>query len=153
MPDLPASAVAPVVGVVVVGHGTTATALVAAARGIVTGSALVDIHVVDAGVGEDQALRDRLGASLAAADHGAGVLMITDVFGASPCSCGLRLASGHSCVAVTGLSLAMLLKLASLDRHSMSPQQLATACADTGKRAVTVVPSDPATNPTVKAPS
>jgi mannose/fructose-specific phosphotransferase system component IIA len=45
---------------------------------------------------------------------------------------------------LSGLNLAMLLKLAALDRRKLSPQALAHACADSGRRAVHVVETTPA---------
>lgn len=125
------------VGVVVVGHGRSASALLSAAEGIL-GGALADVIAVDAGVGEDAALRERLGAAVTAADRGAGVLLVADMFGASPCACGIRMAAGHPIAVLAGLNLAMLLKLATLDRAALAPAELAQACSDSGRRAITV---------------
>lgn len=133
------------VGVVVVGHGRSASALLAAAEGIVGPPALQGVIAVDAGAGEDADLRARMCDAVVAADRGAGVLLIADMFGASPCSCGIRMASGHPLSVVAGLNLAMLLKLATLDRAALAPAELATACSDSGRRAITV--STPSTTP------
>jgi PTS system mannose-specific IIA component len=84
--------------------------------------------------------------AVVAADRGRGVLMIADMFGASPCSCGIRMASGHPLSVVAGLNLAMLLKLATLDRAALAPAELAAACSDSGRRAIAV--STPNTSPT-----
>ena len=81
-------------------------------------------------------LKATLCKAIARADQGRGVLMIVDLFGASPCTCGLRERAEHELVVLSGLNLAMLLKLATLDRRSCSPNALAQACAASGARAV-----------------
>lgn len=126
------------VGVVLVGHGSTATQLLEAAQGIVGAGALAGVTAVDAGVGQTPELARRLCDVITAADHGAGVLLVVDLLGSSPCTCGLRESIGHSVAVVSGLNLAMLLKLATLDRQSLSPSELASACAASAQRAVTV---------------
>ncbi|MCA9638185.1 MAG: hypothetical protein KC420_19285 [Myxococcales bacterium] len=130
------------VGVVIVGHGSTASQLLEAARGIVGGDALDDVVAVDAGAGQTPELAQRLFAEIGAADHGAGVLLVVDLLGASPCSCGLREGVGHSLALLSGLNLAMLLKLASLDRASLGPTELAAACAASAQRSVTIRPPE-----------
>nr|MBA3548850.1 hypothetical protein [Nannocystis sp.] len=104
------------------------------------------VIAVDADAGETAELRARMCDAVVAADHGSGVLLIADMFGASPCSCGIRMASGHPLSVVAGLNLAMLLKLATLDRAALTPAELATACSDSGRRAITV--STPSTTTT-----
>lgn len=125
------------VGVVLVGHGRTASGLLEAARGILGPDALPGAIAVDAGAGETSELRTRLAAALAAADRGAGVLLVADVYGASPCSCGIREAAGPL-VVLSGLSLAVLLKLAVVDREGQGPEAVANACAESARRALAV---------------
>ena len=132
------------VGVVLVGHGRSASALLGAAEGIVGGEALAGVVAVDAGAGETSDLRTRMCDAVLAADHGAGVLMIADMYGSSPCSCGIRMAAGHPLVVLAGLNLAMLLKLATLDRAALAPAELAAACGDSGRRAIAVTHQSPA---------
>jgi PTS system mannose-specific IIA component len=152
--------VAPAVGVVLVGHGRTASELLAAAAGIVGPDALEGVQAVDAGTGQTPKLDDDLCGVLAQADQGAGVLLLVDLWGASPYSCARRQAEGRRAVILSGLNLAMLLKLAALDRHRVEPEALAQACADSGRRAVDVQflspkmaapPTDPP-NPSIDRP-
>ena len=136
------------VGVVLVGHGRSASALLGAAEGIVGSEALPGVVAVDAGAGETSDLRVRMCDAVLAADQGAGVLMIADMYGASPCSCGIRMAAGHPLVVLAGLNLAMLLKLATLDRAALAPAELAAACGDSGRRAIAIsTPNPPAEGP------
>jgi len=134
---VPVVPVVPVVGVVIVGHGRTASALLSAAEGIV-GQPLAGVVAVDAGVGEDAALRERLGDAVTAADQGAGVVLLADMLGASPCACGMRIAAGHPLAVLAGVNLAMLLKLATLDRGALGPLEIAEACRESGQRAIAV---------------
>lgn len=130
------------VGVVIVGHGSTASQLLEAARGIVGSGSLDDVVAVDAGAGQTPELAQRLVEVIAGADRGAGVLLVVDLLGASPCSCGLRGGAGHALALLSGLNLAMLLKLANLDRRSLSPLELAAACAASAQRSVTIRPPE-----------
>jgi PTS system mannose-specific IIA component len=133
----------PAVGVVLLGHGRSASELLAAAEGIVGPEMVAGIRAVDAGRGETPKLGRELCDVLDEADTGAGVLVLVDLWGASPCSCAQREAQDHCAVILSGLNLAMLLKVAALDRHELSPQALAHACADSGRRAVQVVEMSP----------
>jgi PTS system mannose-specific IIA component len=125
------------VGVVLVGHGDSATRLLAAARGICA-QGLDDLVAVDAGAGQTPELERRLCDGIEAADRGRGVLLMVDLLGSSPCACGIREGDGHELLTLSGLNLAMLLKLASLDRASLDLAELAEACAESGRRAIVV---------------
>ncbi len=126
------------VGIVLVGHGDTASRLVEAARHIIPGDGLDGVMAVDAGDGESPELCSDICEALESSDRGRGVVLVVDLVGASPCNCAQREARKHRFVTVSGLNLAMLLKLGSLDRRAMEPLQLAQAAAESGRRAVTV---------------
>lgn len=125
------------VGVLLVGHGATASTLLAAARAIVP-LGLEDIDAVDAGLGQTPQLEALLCDCAGRADHGRGVLVLVDLLGSSPCACTMRSCGAHSFALVSGLSLAMLLKLATLDRDEASLGELAEACAESAQRAIVV---------------
>lgn len=132
------------VGVVLVAHGTTASAFLAAARSIAGEDALAEqVVAVDAGLGRDEALDAQVCDSIEAADCGRGVLLLIDLLGSSPCSCTLSQGRGHRFGMVTGLNLAMLLKLASIDRSVATLAELAEACAASAKKAVIVKVQEP----------
>jgi len=128
------------VGVVVVGHGQTASHLLRAAQGIVAPGSLDHVVALDAGVGDTAAFSASMCTALDDVDRGRGVLLLIDLMGASPCMCGRREGSTHHVVILSGLNLAMLLKLSSLDRELASAEELAQACAQSGQRAVSVSP-------------
>ncbi|MBP6824719.1 MAG: PTS sugar transporter subunit IIA [Acidobacteria bacterium] len=101
----------PLVGGVVVTHGNLATELVSAAETIVG-----DIHHVTAisiGWHDDvDTAREQIGKAIERVNQGAGVIVLTDMFGGTP----TNLAStflGHAPIeVVTGVNLPMILRLA-----------------------------------------
>lgn len=131
------------VGVVVVGHGETASHLLQAAEGIAAPGSLHGVVALDAGVGDSEAFTAAMCAALDDVDQGGGVLLLVDLLGASPCQCGHRVGKTHHVVVLSGLNLAMLLKLSSLDRSAATPEELAQACASSGQRSVCVSPTAP----------
>jgi mannose/fructose-specific phosphotransferase system component IIA len=126
------------VGVAIVGHGNTASQLLAAARGIVRTGALEDVVAVDAGEGETKRFSDQMCGVIEKLDEGRGVVVFVDLLGASPCQCARREGLGHGVVTLSGLNLAMILKLAALDRDQLTATQVAEACADSATRSVRV---------------
>jgi PTS system mannose-specific IIA component len=136
-----ASAAAPV-GIVLTGHGESASHLLAAARAILGQEALPDVEAVDAGEGQTEILRQTLCDAIGRVDQGRGVLLIVDLLGSSPCNCGIASGEGHELATLGGLNLAMLLKLATLERRTLKPHEVATAVADSARRSVTVQGGD-----------
>lgn len=126
------------VGVAIVGHGDTASRILSAARGIVPAGALDDVIAIDAGEGQTPRLSQQLCDVIGTIDQGRGVVMLVDLLGASPCQCVQREGVGHELVVLSGLNLAMLLKLAGLDRTKLDPHAVAEACAESGRRAVSI---------------
>lgn len=124
-------------GVVLIGHGETASALLEAARKILPGDGLDDIVALDAGAGQTPEFTERIHKAVETVDEGRGVLLIADLMGSSPCMCGIQESAGHGYAVVSGLNLAMLTKLAILDRGA-SPRELAEACADSASRSICV---------------
>jgi mannose PTS system EIIA component len=126
------------IGVAVVGHGSTASQLLAAARSILPPGSLDHVIAIDAGLGETPILSETMCTAIATADRGRGVVVLVDLFGASPCQCARRQGLGHPLAVVSGLTLAMLLKLATIDRTRVELSTLAQACADAAHRAVAI---------------
>lgn len=128
------------VGVILVGHQGCAAALLRAAAQIVStgwkNSILERAVVLDAAQGCDAAFAQRLRDAFVQVDEGAGLLILVDLVGSSSasfCSCMLERHRAHL---VSGLSLAMLLKLAHLPAFGGDAGQLAKVCADVGRRAI-----------------
>jgi PTS system mannose-specific IIA component len=106
------------VGVVVVTHGQLAAELLNAAEMIV--GDLPHFTAVSIGWHEDvdQAREDigraieRVRARVGAPDGAAGVLVLTDMFGGTPANLGVTFVETDKVEVITGLNLAMLMKLA-----------------------------------------
>lgn len=116
------------VGVLIITHGNTGAALLSAASHVLGGpQAGARAIAVEPG---DDAVRVEAGArsDLAAIDDGAGVIVFTDVYGATPSNIGGRLiAPGHVEV-VAGVNLPMLVKALAY-RYLPIDQVLARALA------------------------
>lgn len=105
------------VPVLIVSHGGLARELLASARAIAgqhssAGSAPIHALCVDWRVGREQA------ASLIEArirqldqEHGSGVLILTEMYGDTPCNSALRAAGVARAAVVTGVNLPMVLSL------------------------------------------
>jgi PTS system mannose-specific IIA component len=131
-------------GIVLIGHGNTASTMLDAARSIMP-DCLPGAIAVDAGCGETPELTAKICAVIEKVDEGRGILLLADLMGSSPCMCGIRESTGHSehgVALVTGLNLAMLTKLAVADRHA-DLCVLAEACADSARRSVCVKIQEP----------
>lgn len=114
VPALPGNASLPSVGLVIVAHEPMASALYACGRHVFAGQSGVLIHDVgstDLPEDSEAAVR-RL---IDEADAGGGVLVLTDVLGATPSNVATRAAAaaragGHEVNLVAGANMAMLLR-------------------------------------------
>jgi len=99
------------VGVVIVTHGQLATELLNAAEMIV--GDLPRFTALAIGWHEDITLaRDMLADAIARVQTGAGVLILTDMFGGTPTNLGLSFLEPGTVEVVTGVNLPMLIRLA-----------------------------------------
>lgn len=128
------------VGVILVGHQGCAAALWRAVNKIapvpLDQSLLADAEILDTSDGCDPQFAQRLRDAFAKADQGQGLLVLVDLVGSSLdsfCNCLLERHRAHL---VSGLSLAMLLKLAHWRREGVGAEELAKVCADVGRRAI-----------------
>lgn len=101
----------PTIGVVVVTHGQLATELLNAAEMIV--GDLPGFQAVSIGWHDDVTVAHAaIAAAIAKVDAGAGVLILTDMFGGTPSNLGLAFLEAGRVEVVTGVNLAMLITLA-----------------------------------------
>jgi len=128
------------VGVALVAHGDTASRILEAARGIVPrpNPGLDEAVALDAGSGVSPSFRSAICDALERLDRGRGVVVLVDLLGSSPCQCAQRQPVEHDFAVLSGLNLAMLLKLANLDLTTLTPGEVAEACADSGRRSVSI---------------
>jgi len=123
-------------GVVVVTHGQLASELLNAAEMIVgdlPGFAAVSIGWQD----PVDVAREAIERAIARVDRGAGVLLLTDMFGGTPSNLGMTLLETDRLEVITGVNLPMLIKLASL-RSSSDLLAVAREMRDHGRGAIWV---------------
>ena len=124
------------VGIVIVSHGDMADGLLDAAHMIVgeqEGLATVSLREMDAVEG----LMERVATAIQKVDAGDGVLVLVDLFGASPFNASARLAmQGDSNMEViSGVSLPMLVELM-VQREGESLEKLVQVALEAGTSGV-----------------
>jgi len=124
------------IGIVVASHGKLADEMVATARQIVGELPQTTTCSVAPGSSADQ-LKNDLKAAIARVDTGEGALVLTDLFGGSPCTQSLNLCNSCRMEVLSGVNLPMLLKANSLRADTPLPQ-LARSLAEYGQRNITV---------------
>ena len=101
----------PLVGGVIVTHGNLANELVSAAETIVG-----DIrHITPVSIGwhdDAEIARAEINKAIARVDAGAGVLVLTDMFGGTPTNLACTFLGSTPIEVVTGVNLPMVIKLA-----------------------------------------
>ena len=98
---------------VVVTHGQFATELLAAAEMII--GPIAHVTAISIGWQDDvEAARDEVERAISRVSRGAGVLLLTDMFGGTPTNIASMFLSAGEVEVVTGVNLPMVIKLASL---------------------------------------
>jgi PTS system mannose-specific IIA component len=124
------------IGVVVVTHGLLATELLNAAEMIV--GDLPRFTAVSIGWHDDvEVAREAIERAIAKVDAGAGVLVLTDMFGGTPSNLGMSLLEAGRVEVLTGVNLPMLIKLAKTPR-TQDVLALARDMCDHGRAAIRV---------------
>jgi PTS system ascorbate-specific IIA component len=125
------------VGVLLMTHEAMGAALVSAARHVLGRLPLpLDVKEVAASADPDQILR-AAAASARELDHGDGVLVLSDLYGATPCNIAKRLPDlGVRMHCVSGLNLPMLLRVLNYPEQSLD--ELAQTAAHGGRGGIVV---------------
>jgi len=124
------------IGVVVVTHGQLATELVNATETIV--GDVRRFAAVSIGWHEDtQDARAEIEQAVARVDHGAGVLILTDMFGGTPSNLAMTFLAEQRVEVITGVNLPMLIKLAGMIEKT-DLLAVAREMRDQGKNAIWV---------------
>ncbi|HEY5789897.1 MAG TPA: PTS fructose transporter subunit IIA [Gammaproteobacteria bacterium] len=99
------------VGVLLVTHGELGAELLRIASAIMGEPPLPCAAVSVAQDRDPEQAHAELGARLAGLEQGDGVLVLVDLFGATPCNVVRLLPDAHPCALVTGANLPMLLRV------------------------------------------
>ena len=124
------------VGVVIVTHGKTGETLIQEA-GFVLGMTLNDIHFVEFNHSDDSVSEaSKIHSSITRADSGNGVLVLTDLMGASPANLVADVLEEYHAVMVTGINLGMLIRVCNYRDQTL--ELVVRKAVEGGRRAVKI---------------
>ena len=125
------------VGILLLTHSGLGTALIAAAHGVV-GSLPLRVQAVEFANGDDvDGYAHRAAKQMRELDTGAGVLLLTDLYGSTPSNVAARLTTqGTTVRRVAGINLPMLLRV--LNYADQSLPELALTAASGARNGVIV---------------
>jgi PTS system mannose-specific IIA component len=102
-----------VIGLVIVAHGGLARELLAATEHVV--GPQKQAVAVSTGPSDDlRAKQAEINAAVAAVDGGEGVVVVTDMFGGTPCNLAIGAMSSETIEVIYGANLPLLVKLAKM---------------------------------------
>ncbi len=123
------------IGTLILSHGRLADELLSAARTITGGLEGFDALSLEWSDGFDEA-QTQIRAALERLDRGEGVLILTDMFGGTPCNVALTFLDPGRVEIVTGVNLPMVVRLACLGRNELSLSEAARWLCDKGRRSI-----------------
>lgn len=127
------------IGLVIVSHGRLADELVAATEHVV--GPMDALLAVCIGPDDDmERRRADIRDSIADADRGEGVLVLTDMFGGTPSNLAISLLDPDKVEVIAGVNLPMLIKLAEA-RSRADLDSLARMGVEAGKRYIAIASS------------
>jgi PTS system ascorbate-specific IIA component len=125
------------VGIVIVTHDTTGGSMLAEAE-FVLGQKMDEIQVVNFNHDEDQTEGIvAIHSAIEKVDSGEGVLVLTDLIGASPSNRASNLIEHFNAVMVTGVNLAMLICVWNYRDRSL--ELMARKAVEGGRRGITII--------------
>jgi PTS system ascorbate-specific IIA component len=124
------------VGIVIVTHGKTGESLIQEA-GFVLGKAMDDILFLEFNHSEDLSSNiSEIRMSIATADSGDGVIVLSDLMGASPSNLIADVLEEYHAVLVTGINLGMLIRVCNYRDKTL--ELVARMAVEGGRRAVKI---------------
>jgi PTS system mannose-specific IIA component len=124
------------IGLILVTHGKLADEFVNAMQHVVgrqDGVATVCIGPND----DMEARRREIADAVGAVDNGAGVIILTDLFGGTPSNLAISLMKPGQIEVIAGINLPMLIRLAKA-RSAMDLAKATTAARDAGRNYITI---------------
>ena len=124
------------VGIVIVTHGKTGESLIQEA-GFVLGKAMDDILFLEFNHSKDLSSNiSEIRTSIATADSGDGVIVLSDLMGASPSNLIADVLEEYHAVLVTGINLGMLIRVCNYRDKTL--ELVARMAVEGGRRAVKI---------------
>jgi mannose PTS system EIIA component len=124
------------IGLILVTHGRLAEEFVAATEHVVGNQR--NIRAISIGPDDDieQRRRDIL-AAVEAVDDGAGVIVLTDMFGGTPSNLAISIMDQGRVEIIAGVNLPMLIKLASV-RETESLEEAVASAQEAGRKYINI---------------
>jgi PTS system mannose-specific IIA component len=123
------------IGIVLVTHGNMAVGLIAALEHVV--GPQQDVSAVCVGADDDmEERRAEILESVRACDTGAGVIVLTDMFGGTPSNLAISIMGQARIEVVAGVNLPMLVKLASVRTRPIA--EALRMAEEAGRKYITV---------------
>lgn len=123
------------IGKLIVSHGRLAEELLAAARAITGDVPGFRALALDWAEGSEEA-RERIGREVDALDDGHGVLILTDMFGDTPCNAALSHCRPGRVEVVSGVNLPMVVRLAWASAEMTDVEELASWIIGKGRASI-----------------
>lgn len=99
------------IGLLIVTHNNIGADLLATVKDII-GNPPLDVTAIGIKSSSDYERKTKeIERSILKLDHGDGVLVLTDLFGATPSNLALKAAAGHNAKVVAGINLPMLIRV------------------------------------------
>lgn len=127
------------IGLVLVTHGALARAFVAALEHVVGPQKNIAAVCIEADDDMEARRRDIL-AAVGAVNDGAGVVLMTDMFGGTPSNLAISVMNETDVEVIAGVNLPMLIKFASL-RNTAKLAALVAAVQEAGRKYINVASS------------
>ena len=124
------------VGLLLLSHGPLAQALRETVQ-VLEPEELDDVAALSLAWDEaPESASKRLEKAIAAADHGTGVVLLTDMFGGTPSNLAIAFLEPGRVEIVSGVNLPMVVKARSLAREGKTPREIAQALVSKGRRSI-----------------
>ena len=128
------------IGMVLVTHGGLAAEFVAALEHIVE-ETVNQVAIVPIGPEDDmEQRRNELLQKVSEVDTGEGVVVLTDMFGGTPCNLAISILEAANVEVVAGVNLPMLIRLNKV-RSTVPLQQAAEAAQEAGRNNINIASS------------
>ena len=124
------------IGMILVTHGNLAEEFVHAMEHVVGDQ--TDVETVCIGPNDDmERRRSEIADAIVKVDSGAGVIILTDLFGGTPSNLAISLMQAGKVEVIAGINLPMLIRLAKA-RECMPVREAAVAARDAGRNYITI---------------
>jgi PTS system mannose-specific IIA component len=124
------------IGLVLVTHGRLAAEFVTALEHVVGPQEAIESVCIDADDDMEARRRD-IADAIAKVDGGAGVIILTDLFGGTPSNLAISLMKSEKVEVIAGVNLPMLIRLEGA-RKAMSVRAAVAAAREAGRKYISV---------------